>query len=179
MIAGTRMSADNFLKNVPARKSDLLDGRVVEQREASLGENMVRGDVFLALRDAVSAAGRMHNVYTFGALVSINGTTVRGPDCIVQVEGFGRARLVEQPVIVADVILTGLSKGDMSERRANYFSVPSIQHYLVIDRERLVIFHHERSGEQVITHIVRNGDITFADQGISIPSSKILGEVKS
>jgi Uma2 family endonuclease len=180
MIAGLRQHADVFVKDIYQRNRELLDGRVVAQHEASLGENMVRGNVFAAMKSAVEEQGLPHNVYPVGAFVKINDVTVRSPDCVVQAAGFGRARLVEQPVVVADLVLGELSKGDVQARRDDYLSVASIQHYLVIDRDRRIIFHHERHGGNVITHIVRNGTVMFSDLGFEVSFSSIFGqEVKS
>ncbi len=177
MIAGLRLSAEAFLGNIPATKAELLDGRIVRHSDASLGENMVRGNLFCTLRDQFAAAKLPHYVYAFGAVVKINAITVRSPDCIVQHAGFGRARLVDEPYIVADVITDAMSKGDVRARVADYFSVASIQHYLVVDRHRRIVFHHSRNGEKILTHIVRAGDINL--DALTLSFSSLLGEVQS
>jgi Putative restriction endonuclease len=177
MIAGLRLSAEAFLGNIPATKAELLDGRIVRHGEASLGENMVRGDLFCTLRDRFAAAKLPHHVYAFGAMVKINAITVRAPDCIVQHAGFGRAWVVVEPFIVADVITDAMSKGDIRARVSDYFSVASIQHYLLVDRHRRIVFQHCRNGAQIITCIVRDGDINL--DAISISFSSLLGEVQS
>jgi Uma2 family endonuclease len=169
------MSAAAFLEGMPQRREacELLLGRVVLQREASLGDNMIKGEVFRAFKQAVEAAGSGHNVYPLGCVVQINDATVRAPDCIVQTVGAARARLVAAPLIVADVIFGEMTKGDLQQKLGDYFCVPSIQHFLVIDRARSLILHHWRAdGDTLLTAIVRRGQIEF--DGFAIATEAIL-----
>jgi hypothetical protein len=169
------MSADTFLQGMPQRREacELLLGRVVPQREASLGDNMIKGEVFRAFRQALEEAGSSHNVYPLGCVVHINDMTVRAPDCIVQTVGGARARLVVAPFIVADVIFGEMTKGDLQQKLGDYFCVPSIQHFLVVDRARSLILHHWRGSEdKLLTAIVRRGRIEF--DGFAIATEAIL-----
>jgi hypothetical protein len=171
------MSAETFLKGMAARREncELLGGRLAPRLDASLGDNMVKGEVFRAFKGAVEAAGSGHNLYPFGCVVQINQHTVRGPDCIVQSAGGERARLVAEPLIVADVAFGEMTRGDLQRKLGDYFSVPSIQHFLVVDRSRGIILHHWRtSDDKLLTAIVRRGQIEF--DGFAIATGAILAE---
>jgi hypothetical protein len=174
-VSSNRTNAENFTARLLAgpERAELVNGRVVDRSEDVLGDNMARGDVFFAFKNAIDEAKAGLNVYTYAALVRVNEDTVRMPDGIVQAVGGARARIVAGPLIVTDIKFSHLSKGEMQQRIEDYFSLASVQHYLVVDRERGLILHHERRAESILTHIIRQGAIAF--DGFEVQVAKLLG----
>ena len=59
-----------------------------------------------------------------------------------------------------------------------YFSVPSIQHYLIVNPVKKVVIHHGRGQDgDIATHIVRSGEIDLTPPGITVPVAELLPEV--
>ncbi len=178
----SRTDSTDFLSGYQKRavEAELVAGRVITRGEDPLGHNMLRGNVFFAFKNALQNAKFDLNLYTFGALVRINDQTVRIPDSIVQTAGYGRARLVDAPLIVTDIKFDHLSKGEMQQRFEDYFSVDTIQHYLVVDPDKRIVFHHERTtGNKILSHIVRADNIVFGEQDFAVSYLSILGEVNT
>jgi hypothetical protein len=177
-VSTTHTRSDRFTEGLSTglERAELVKGRVVDRSADVLGDNMARGDLFFAFKDAVEDAKAGLNVYTYAALVRISEDTVRMPDSIVQSFGGGRARVVAEPIIVTDIKFAHLSKGELQQRLEDYFSVGSIKHYLVVDRDRGLILYHERRTNAIITHIVRKGAITF--DGFEVQAAKLLGQAQ-
>jgi hypothetical protein len=175
-VSTNRTRSDSFAQGLVTglERSELVKGRIIDRSEDVLGDNMARGDLFFAFKNAVKKAKANLNVYTYAALVRINEDTVRMPDSIVQSFGGSRRRVVAEPLIVSDIRLAHLSKGEMQQRLEDYFSVASIKHYLVVDRERGLILHHERRADSIVTHIVRQGVMVF--DGFEVQVAMLLGQ---
>jgi hypothetical protein len=178
-VSTTHTRSDSFTQSLSTglERAELLKGRVVDRSADVLGDNMARGDLFFAFKNAIEETKAGLNVYTYAALVRISEDTVRMPDSIVQSFGGGRARVVADPLIVTDIKFEHLSKGEMQQRLEDYFSVGSIQHYLVVERERGLILHHERRGNAIVTHMVRSGAIAF--DCFEVQAAKLLGHAQS
>jgi hypothetical protein len=174
-VSPTHTRSDRFTEGLSTglERAELVKGRVIDRSTDVLGDNMLRGDLFFAFKTAVEEVKAGLNVYTYAALVRISEDTVRMPDSIVQSRGGLRARVVAEPLIITDIKLAHLTKGEMQQRLEDYMSVASIQHYLVVDRERGLILHHERRGNAIVTHMVRKGAIVF--DGFEIQAAKLLG----
>jgi hypothetical protein len=179
-MSSSHNSSDGFLSGVNKRAglAELVNGRVVSCDDEVLGHNMSRGQVFFAMKQGLAQAAVDLNLYTYGALVRINDNTVRMPDSIVQSAGGDRARLVDAPFIVTDVKFDHLTKGELQQRMVDYFSLASVQHYVVVDLARGLVLHHERSAEdKILTRIVRDGLIEFGDFDVSVEA--VLGLEKT
>ncbi|HSZ93835.1 MAG TPA: hypothetical protein VK822_31160 [Acetobacteraceae bacterium] len=61
----------------------------------------------------------------------------------------------------------------MSGKLADYFKVPSIQHYLIVRARRREVIHHRRSGAEIVSHIINLGSIVLDPPGIVIDLSDI------
>lgn len=68
-------------------------------------------------------------------------------------------------------------RADLSVKRADYFRVPSIAHYLIVDPEKPRISHHARGATDVIvTRIVSKGAIRLDPPGLEIHCADIFSE---
>ena len=81
---------------------------------------------------------------------------------------------VANPVIVVEVLLPSTRHIDLSAKLADYFRLPSIAHYLIVDPERPRVLHHTRSsGETILTRIVTEGSIRLDPPGITLAMTDI------
>ena len=51
---------------------------------------------------------------------------------------------VSDPVIVVEVISPSTHKVDTTQKLADYFRIPSVRHYLIVNTSRRAVVHHER-----------------------------------
>jgi Uma2 family endonuclease len=157
-----KMSSRDFLdwaSSQPKGRYELVDGEVVAMAPERARHWIVKGNVFSALRQAIGDAGLPCKVFTDGASVVINDKTTYEPDATVQcgVTVDLESMVAEKPMIVVEVTSPSSDARDNSSKLADYFTVPSIAHVLIVDPVRKIVIQHSRSsGPDLVTRIVRN-----------------------
>lgn len=157
---------------------ELVDGEVVAMAPDRLRHNLVKLEVAVALREAVKVAGLPCTVFTDGAGVVINDETSRLPDASVQcgIKVRPNRMVLEAPLIVVEVVSPSSEQQDLGAKLIEYFSVPSIRHYLVVVPEKRAVVHHMRNeGGGLSTYIGRSGDIVLNPPGMAVPVTALLG----
>lgn len=174
------MTVSEFLdwaETQPEGDFELVDGRIVAMVQERALHNLAKMEVARALQDAVRSAGLEGTVFTDGMTVQIDEHTARGPDAIVQC---GQpvdfdAVIVANPLIVVEVVSPTSEGRDTDAKLVEYFSVPSIQHYLIFFPHKRVAVHHARGGgDRIMTTLVHSGTIELAPPGIVVPIESIL-----
>jgi Uma2 family endonuclease len=178
-----RMNVDEFLawsEHQPGESYELVDGRVFAMTRETVLHNLVKGEVFSALRDAVRAAGLPCHVFVDGVGIAVNKDTLRIPDVALQcgVDLNLKAMTIEAPLIVVEVASVSSENDDTSAKLIDYFSVTSIQHYLVIlPRQRGVVHYQRGERDKIDTRIAHDGEIVLAPPGITLAVAALLGPV--
>jgi Uma2 family endonuclease len=111
--------------------------------------------------------------------VRIDDLTAYEPDALVYCGSKLTASAIEvpNPVIVVEVLSPSTQHIDFSAKLADYFRLPSIAHYLIVDPARPRIVHHARSGDGTIrTRIVSDGRIALDPPGLDFAMSEIYPE---
>ena len=58
---------------------------------------------------------------------------------------------------------------DHGRKLSGYFSLPSVQHYLILDPERRVAIHHKRGvGDAIETRVLSDGAIRLDPPGFQV-----------
>ena len=176
-----RMKVPEFLAwadKQPDGNYELVDGEIVAMAPDRVRHNLVKAAAYRALDDAVKAAGVPCRVFTDGVGVVINDNTTRIPDASIQcgVKLNLESMVLEAPLIVLEVISPSSERQDLGAKLVEYFSVPSIRHYLVVIPEKRVVVHYTRNEEGGLsTYIGRNGDIVLNPPGIKVPVTGLVG----
>jgi Uma2 family endonuclease len=161
-----------------AGRHELVDGHVVKMAAETTQHVKFKGRVFLALTNAVKAAGLDCEVFTDGVSVKIDAKKAREPDASVQCSRNAdpTGMLLDKPIILVEVTSPSSGRIDEEEKLVEYFSLPSVQHYLIIRPEEKYALHLKRiGGDKILTTIVRSGNIEFEPPGISITFEEIFG----
>jgi Uma2 family endonuclease len=58
---------------------------------------------------------------------------------------------------------------DVSQKLADYFKLPTVQHYLILFADRVQAIHHRRVGDRIETRVLTDGDVTLDPPGIVLP----------
>jgi Uma2 family endonuclease len=164
----------------PRGRYELVHGEVVPMAPERAEHNLVRAEVYLALKNAVKRAGLPCMVFTDGMTVVIDHEHAREPDAAVQCGvPFNRKTLIlEAPIIVVEIVSPSSERDDTGVKVDEYFSVPSIQHYLIVNLDKQVVIHHARSqGGKTAKRTVASGEIGLTPPGISVPVAELLPEI--
>ncbi len=177
------MTASEFLAWAiaqPRGRYELVQGEVVAMPPERVGHNLLKGEVLLALDRAVKHADLPYYAFVDGAAVVIDEEHVREPDAAVQSKAATNldAITLEAPLIVVEITSPSPERDDTGEKLVEYFSVPSIQHYLIINPVKKVVIHHARGqGGDIVTRIANSGEIDLTPPGMTVPVAELLPEI--
>jgi Uma2 family endonuclease len=124
-----------------------------------------------ALDVAVVTAGLRCEVFADGMAVRIDDGTTFEPDASV-VCGTRRPDdtiAIDNPVIVVEVLSPTTAANDHGRKLSGYFSLKSVEHYLILDPERRVVLHHKRGASEAIeTRVLASGFAKLRPPGFDV-----------
>jgi Uma2 family endonuclease len=137
----------------------------------------VKFAVQLALVQGIREAGLPCHMRPDGATVRVSQHVAHEPDALV----YCGPKLpddsieVPEPVIVVEVASPSTRRIDASLKLTGYFSLPSVQHYLIVDPDGPPVIHHRRQGDRtILTSIAKDGLLTLAPPGIEVAVADIF-----
>lgn len=155
----------------PRGRYERIEGEVVAMAPERAAHAQVKAAVWLALRQAITAAGAPCHALPDGMTVEVGDGTDYEPDALVYCGEriAGDAVAVANPVIVVEVLSPGTASTDTGAKLADYFRVPSIQHYLIVRADRPSVIHHRRSeAGRIDTRLLAEGRIILDPPGITV-----------
>jgi len=166
------MTVDEYLAwaGEQSGRYELLDGAVFAMSPEGAGHAEKKAAVHAALLAGIRARHLACHALPDGMTVRIDDTTAYEPDALVYCgpKLAPSALEVPNPLIVVEVLSPSTRHIDLSAKLADYFRLPSIAHYLIVDPEKPRIVHHARSaGDAILTRIVTAGGITLDPPGIT------------
>lgn len=174
----TQLTVDEYLawaEEHPGRY-ELLDGSVVAMSPEGVGHAEKKAAVHAALLAGIKARKLAYYALPDGMTIRIDERTAYEPDAVVYCGDKLRSTAIEvpNPVIVVEVLSPSTRRVDLSSKLADYFRLPSLAHYLIVDPDRPRIIHHTRTeGDAILTRIVSEGTITLDPPGITIALTDI------
>jgi Uma2 family endonuclease len=185
-----KMTADEFLawaESLPkeAGKFELWDGEVivkhgpVGQQHAERAQHWeTKAALYRALFEAIKRTGLPCHVAVDGPTVRFADNKLVEPDVLVYCgEKVPRDALeVPNPTIVAEVLSPSTGTMDLGVKLQGYFTVKTVQHYLVIDPDRPLLIHHKRgTGDAIETRIAMGASLRLDPPGLDVDLGEILG----
>jgi len=174
----SRMTVNEYLawaQEQPGRY-ELLDGTVFAMSPEGAGHAERKAAVHAALLAGIRARRLPCHALPDGMTVRIDDATAYEPDALVYcgTKLPPSALEVPSPVIVVEVLSPSTRHIDLSAKLADYFRLPSIAHYLIVDPEKPSIVHHARAaGDTILTRIVNEGSIKLDPPGIEFAMADI------
>ena len=175
MPAQRPMTADEFIgwamEQPQGERYELVAGTVVAMAPERLAHARTKGLVYRALADALRAKRLPCEALPDGMAVVIDDATVYEPDALVRCGPTLPPDTVQlnDPMIVVEVLSPSTQARDAGAKLADYFRLPSVRHYLIVDiGTRTVIHHHRGDDEHIQTKIVRSQEIMLDPPGIKI-----------
>lgn len=156
---------------------ELVAGEVVAMAPEREEHIDVKAVAWLALRQAIKAAGVRCRAYADGFTVEVDENTVYEPDALVNCgdRPDRNTTVAPNPVVVVEVTSPGTRSVDTNSKLGGYFRVPSIQHYLIVEAGRRLVIHHRRDVEDgIATRVVASGRIEMDPPGIAITVEELF-----
>lgn len=174
------MTVDEFLVWGQARdegRYELQDGVVIAMSPERVIHTETKAATWAALREAIARAGLPCHALPDGATVRVADKTAFEPDALVYCgdKAPPHAMEIPNPLIVVEVLSPGTLLRDLRDKLSGYFTVPSIQHYLIIDTDKRMVIHHARADAgKLLTRIATEGGITLDPPGLELPLAAIF-----
>ncbi len=167
----------NWAASEPRGRHELVNGEIVAMAPERSRHVLVKGAVYRALYESVKKAGLPCVVFTDGMAVVIDQDHSREPDASVQcgVDVDLDSMVLDAPVIVVEVISPSSERSDTGEKLVEYFSVPSIRHYLIVNPAKAVIHHARGEGGVILTRIAKDGELDLTPPGFKVAVRDLLG----
>jgi Uma2 family endonuclease len=152
-----------------------VSGEPVAMSPERIQHARIKSRVWAALDRAIRDANLPCEALPDGVTVEVDTDTDYEPDAVVNcgAPAPGDAVAATNPVVVVEVLSPGTQSVDLADKLADYFRVPSIQHYLVVRAVRREVIHHRRAGADIITQVVNAGAIFMDPPGISLALADI------
>ncbi len=169
-----RMTADEFIAWALTRPEgehyELVGGEVVRMAPQRAGHVSTKSLVWLALRQSVRAHGLPCEVFGDGLGVRIDESTFYQPDALVRcgVPLDKETMEIADPVIVVEVLSPSTESVDTGAKLLDYFRLPTMRHYLVVDDGKRSVIHYYRGAGEIEMHIRDSGPFVLDPPGLTV-----------
>jgi len=147
-----------------------IDGRVVAMAPERVGHTRIKGRIYRALAAAIEAGGLPCEALVDGPTIEV-GESDYEPDVIVRCGSdalSGDNLAVPDAMVVVEVLSPTTRRIDVSRKLADYFQLPSVQHYLIVFADLVRAIHHRRVGDRIETRVLAEGEVTLDPPGITL-----------
>jgi Uma2 family endonuclease len=147
---------------------ELRDGQPVLMAPERALHALVKLSAQIALREGVRRTDLPCGVFPDGMTVRMNARTAFEPDALVVCPPPTDLTTMEipNPVIVVEVLSPSTAADDHGVKLDGYFSLGSVNHYLILDPDRRVMIHHRRAHAGAIeTRVLREGVVVLDPPG--------------
>jgi Uma2 family endonuclease len=181
MVAGmtrppdpSNFTADAFIAwamDQPRGRFELIHGQVVAMSPERAGHARTKARAHRALEDASAASRLGCEAFPDGMTVRIDDSTVYEPDALVRCGPRTADDSVEvpDPIIVVEVVSPSSRSTDSGVKLNDYFTLPSVWHYLVLDTDKRTVAHHRRGDDGgVATRLLRAGSLVLGPPGLTV-----------
>jgi len=172
-----RLSRSDFHRwaETQPKRFERVDGTPVAMAPERWVHARLKAHIWRALDREIRTAGLRCEAAPDGMTVEIDEDTDYEPDALVNCGDPipDEATAAPYPVIVVEVLSPRTASLDAGGKLADYFRVPSIQHYLLVRPLHRQIIHHRRAGDRIETRIIENGFIDLDPPGIKLSIDEI------
>jgi Uma2 family endonuclease len=150
---------------------ELIDGLVVQMNAERSVHERIKLNIAIALRNALRRSGLKGETYGDGMAVLVTEHLVHEPDSLVRLGAplHDDATIVTDPVIVVEVLSPSTGPVDTSTKLANYFTLPSVENYLVVNTTARSVQHYYRGSDGRPTmRVVTEGVLDCTPPGLQV-----------
>lgn len=150
---------------------ELIDGVVVRMNAEQVVHGRVKLRIAKALEEALKRSGLQGEVFGDGMAVKIAERVVHEPDSLVRLGALlpDDTVLVTDPVIVVEAPSPSTGPVDTGTKLVNYFKLPAVAHYLVVNTTKRIVLHYFRGADgKPAMNVVEGGHLTLDPPGLSL-----------
>src|SRR5271157_6457858 len=163
------LDVDTFLRWAEGRQGrwELREGQPVLMSPERAAHALTKYAAQESLKAAIQRAGLPCRMFPDGMTVRISARTAFEPDALVVCPPPPLDAIeIPNPVIVVEVLSPSTAADDHGIKLDGYFSLPSVEPYLILDPDRRVMFHHKRGQAGAIeTRVLRDGLVRLDPPG--------------
>ena len=169
-----RMTAEEFAlwaERQELCRYELIDGIVIQMNAERLVHARVKHRITVVLEASLKKSGIIGEVYPDGIAVRISDKIVHEPDALLRLGPSlpDNTILILDPLVVVEVLSPSTGPVDTSTKLANYFTVPNLAHYLVVNTTKRIVSHYTRGVDgQPVMKTVSAGEITLDPPGLTL-----------
>ena len=130
----------------------------------------LKAQIWQAFKRELRAAGLACEAAPDGLTVEIDDDTDYEPDALINCgEPIANdAIAAPNPVVIVEVLSPSTQSIDAGGKLADYFRLPSVQHYLLVRPLKREIIHHRRAGDRIETMVINSGAVELNPPGIRL-----------
>jgi Uma2 family endonuclease len=167
------MTVDEFLPWAEAQEGrwELHDGVPVMMSPDRSLHAETKAEAYVGLREAIRLKELPCRVYPGGMAIRVGARATFEPDASVVCGPRAPADAIEidNPVIVVEVLSPSTAAVDHGRKLSGYFSLASVEHYLILDPDRRVVIHHKRGlGDAIETRALTEGVARLDPPGFEV-----------
>jgi len=176
-----RMTVPQFLAWAEAQdkgRYELVRGEIIAMAPERTEHVRAKRRAANVLEAAIERAGVACEAFVDGLAIVIDEETSYEPDALVNCGERvpDHTMVAPHPVIAVEVLSPSTRNLDKTVKLADYFRVPSLAHYIIIDLARRHVLHYRRQPDAAITvAIVKDGEIVCDPPGITIDAASLFG----
>jgi Uma2 family endonuclease len=176
-----RMTVPEFLAWAETQQQgryELVHGEIVAMAPERSEHIQAKRRIANALEAAIAHAGVACESFEEGLAVVVDNNTGYLPDVLVNCgePTAPEVMIASNPVIVVEILSPSTRRVDTSIKLADYFRVPRVSHYLVVDLRRRHILHYRRQSDGVVAMtVMTDGEIACEPPGITVPVANFFG----
>jgi Uma2 family endonuclease len=163
------MNVDAFLAWADGRQGrwELRGGQPIMMAPERAMHALTKYAAQESLKAGIIRAGLPCRMFPDGMTVRITARTAFEPDALVVCPSPPDLNTMEipNPVIVVEVLSPSTAGDDHGVKLDGYFSVRSVEHYLIIDADRRIMIHHRRGQGGAIETRMRDGMVRLDPPG--------------
>jgi len=177
-----KLTAAKFLEwsKDQTERFELEGGRVIAMAAETAKHALMKHAATKALESGIAGAGLDCVVFPDGMTVVVDDSHVRLPDAAVQCAAFDPDSIVlDQPIILVEEMSPSSANRDENHKLVEYFSIPSVAHYLLLSPDQRLVVHFKRAAEpgRIDTRILSEGSIDLTPPGFSVSIADLLGHM--
>ncbi len=176
-----RMTVPEFLAWAETQEKgryELVRGEIVAMAPERAEHVRAKQRALRSLETAIARAGVGCEAFVDGLAIVVDDETSYEPDALANCgERIADNTMVApHPVIAVEVLSPSTREIDKSVKLADYFRVPGLSHYLIIDLGRRHVLHYRRQpDETIMVAIVKEGEIALDPPGIAVVVASFFG----
>ncbi len=168
-LAKSDMDVDAFLLWAEGRDGrwELRDGQPVLMSPERAAHALTKYAAQESLKAGIKRAGLPCRMFPDGMTVRITARNAYEPDALVVCPPPPLDAIeIPNPVVVVEVLSPSTAADDHGVKLDGYFSLSSVEHYLILDPDRRVMIHHKRGQAGAIeTRVLRDGLVRLDPPG--------------